>query len=88
MKEPIFGVVSEVLHNILGVDFSEIAPTAALVDDLGADSLDTIELVMAFEEALDMEIPDGDADRIRTVQDIVDYLKEHSPKFAKEQNRG
>jgi acyl carrier protein len=49
-----------------------------IVDDLGADSLDTVELVMAFEEAFDIEIPDEDAEKIRTVQDAVDYIGKHA----------
>ena len=49
-----------------------------LVDDLGADSLDTVELVMAFEEGFDIEIPDEDAEKIRTVQDAIDYISKHS----------
>jgi len=51
---------------------------ASFVDDLGADSLDTVELVMAFEEAFDIEIPDEDAEKIRTVQDAVDYIGKHA----------
>ena len=52
--------------------------TASFVDDLGADSLDTVELVMAFEEAFELEIPDEDAEKIRTVQDAVDYISKHA----------
>ena len=52
--------------------------TASFVDDLGADSLDTVELVMAFEEAFEIEIPDEDAEKIRTVQDAVSYIDQHA----------
>ena len=60
----------------LGVDASKVNSDSSFVDDLGADSLDTVELVMAFEEEFDLEIPDDDAQNIRTVSDIVDYLKD------------
>jgi acyl carrier protein len=55
-----------------------VTSSASFVDDLGADSLDTVELVMAFEEAFDIEIPDEDAEKIRTVQDAVDYIGKHA----------
>ena len=55
-----------------------MTPSASFVDDLGADSLDTVELVMAFEEAFDIEIPDEDAEKIRTVQDATSYIQQHS----------
>lgn len=66
--------VSDIIANQLGVDREMITPEAHVVDDLGADSLDIVELVMALEEAFDLEIPDDDAERIRTVQDIYQYL--------------
>jgi acyl carrier protein len=66
----------------LGVEASEVTPTASFVDDLGADSLDRVELVMAFEEAFDVEIPDEDAEKIRTVQDAIGYIETHA-KVAK-----
>jgi acyl carrier protein len=62
----------------LGVDEAEVTPNASFVDDLGADSLDTVELVMAFEEAFEIEIPDEDAEKIRTVKDAVDYINAHA----------
>jgi acyl carrier protein len=62
----------------LGVDEGEVTPSASFVDDLGADSLDTVELVMAFEEAFDIEIPDEDAEKIRTVSDAIDYIGKHA----------
>ena len=67
--------VKEIIVEQLGVDDAEVTPTASFVDDLGADSLDTVELVMAFEEAFDIEIPDEDAEKIRTVSDAVDYIE-------------
>jgi acyl carrier protein len=62
----------------LGVDEGEVTPTASFVDDLGADSLDTVELVMAFEEAFGIEIPDEDAEKIATVKDAIDYIEKHA----------
>ncbi len=60
----------------LGVSGDEIVPEASFIDDLGADSLDIVELVMAMEEAFDVEIPDDDAEKIQTIGDAVSYLKE------------
>lgn len=60
----------------LGVDASKVATDSSFIDDLGADSLDTVELVMAFEEEFDIEIPDDDAQKIKTVADVVEYLKD------------
>ncbi len=70
--------VKEIIVEQLGVDEGEVTPNASFVDDLGADSLDTVELVMAFEEAFDIEIPDEDAEKIRTVKDAVDYINSHA----------
>jgi len=70
--------VKEIIVEQLGVDEGEVTPTASFVDDLGADSLDTVELVMAFEEAYNLQIPDEDAEKIRTVRDAVDYIKKHA----------
>ena len=69
--------VRQIIVEQLGVDEGEVTPNASFVDDLGADSLDTVELVMAFEEAFDIEIPDEDAEKIRTVQDAIDYVGKH-----------
>ena len=63
--------LKQIIVEQLGVDEGEVTSNASFVDDLGADSLDTVELVMAFEEALEIEIPDEDAEKIRTVQDAV-----------------
>ena len=70
--------VKQIVVEQLGVDEAEITPNASFVDDLGADSLDTVELVMAFEEAFDIEIPDEDAEKIRTVKDAIDYITAHA----------
>jgi acyl carrier protein len=70
--------VKQIIVEQLGVDEAEVTANASFVDDLGADSLDTVELVMAFEEAFDIEIPDEDAEKIRTVQDAVSYIEQHA----------
>jgi acyl carrier protein len=70
--------VKQIIVEQLGVDEGEVTPTASFVDDLGADSLDTVELVMALEEAFGIEIPDEDAEKIATVQDAVNYIEKHS----------
>jgi acyl carrier protein len=67
--------VKEIIVEQLGVEEDEVSPEASFVDDLGADSLDTVELVMAFEEEFNIEIPDEDAEGITTVQDAIDYIK-------------
>ena len=64
----------------LGVDAKEVTPEASFVDDLGADSLDTVELVMAFEEAFNIEIPDEAAEKIQKVKDAVEYIEKNSSK--------
>jgi acyl carrier protein len=69
--------IKEIIMEQLGVEEDQITPEASFIDDLGADSLDTVELVMAFEEEFDIEIPDEDAEKMRTVQDIIDYLSKH-----------
>ncbi|GAC1436271.1 MAG: acyl carrier protein [Terriglobales bacterium] len=70
--------VKQIIGEQLGVDESEVTPSASFVDDLGADSLDQVELVMALEEAFSVEIPDEDAEKIRTVQDAIDYVEKHA----------
>ena len=70
--------VKQIIVEQLGVDEGEVTPNASFVDDLGADSLDTVELVMAFEEAFDIEIPDEDAEKIKTVKDAIDYVDKHA----------
>jgi acyl carrier protein len=70
--------VKQIISEQLGVEEAEVTPSASFVDDLGADSLDPVELVMALEEHFDIEIPDEDAEKIRTVQDAIDYIDKHS----------
>jgi acyl carrier protein len=76
----IFDKVKAIIVDQLGIDVKEveIKPESNFVNDLGADSLDTVELVMALEEAFDTEIPDEEAEKIKTVQDAVDYIKNKS----------
>ncbi|MEI6845604.1 MAG: acyl carrier protein [Candidatus Firestonebacteria bacterium RIFOXYC2_FULL_39_67] len=68
--------VKKIIVEQLGVEEAQVTPTASFVDDLGADSLDTVELVMAFEEEFGIEIPDTDAEKIKAVSNVVEYLKE------------
>jgi acyl carrier protein len=70
------GKVKEIIMNKLGVEASQITPTASFTNDLGADSLDTVELVMEFEKAFNIQIPDEDAEKISTVGDVINYLKD------------
>ena len=67
--------VKEIIVDQLGVDEKQVNSEASFIDDLGADSLDTVEVVMALEEEFDIEIPDEDAEKIATVQNAVDYIK-------------
>ena len=69
--------VKEIICEQLGVEESEVTPAAKFIEDLGADSLDTVELVMAFEEEFDLEIPDEDAEKIVTVGDAISYIKDN-----------
>ncbi|BCR04758.1 acyl carrier protein [Desulfuromonas versatilis] len=70
--------VKQIVAEQLGVDEEQVTNEASFMDDLGADSLDTVELVMALEEEFDIEISDEDAEKIQTVQDAVDYISENS----------
>ena len=70
--------VKEIIVNQLNVNEEQITPEASFIDDLGADSLDTVELIMAFEEEFGCEIPDEEAEKIQTVQDAVTYIDAHS----------
>jgi acyl carrier protein len=70
--------VKEIIVDQLGVDDKQVNAEASFIDDLGADSLDTVELVMALEEEFDVEIPDEDAEKITTVQNAIDYIKGHT----------
>jgi acyl carrier protein len=77
-KKEIVEKVKQIISEQLGVDEGEVTPSASFTDDLGADSLDQVELVMALEEAFDVEISDEDAEKIRTVQDAIDYIDKHA----------
>ena len=70
--------VKQIIVEQLGVDEAEVTPTASFVDDLGADSLDQVELVAAFEEAFGIEVPDEDAEKMTTVKDAVEYIDKHA----------
>lgn len=70
--------VREIIANELGVEMEKVTEDANFVEDLGADSLDTVELVMAFEEEFEIEIPDEDAEEMQTVSDAIDYLSAKS----------
>ena len=67
--------IKTIVANQLGVDEAQVTEDASFIDDLGADSLDTVELIMAFEEEFDVEIPDEDAQNIKTVKDVIDYIE-------------
>ena len=67
--------IKTIVAEQLGVDESQVTEDASFIDDLGADSLDTVELIMAFEEEFDVEIPDEDAQKIKTVKDVIDYIE-------------
>ncbi|PWU25055.1 MAG: acyl carrier protein [Candidatus Rokuibacteriota bacterium] len=77
MAKPVEERVKEIICEQLGVEEDEVTPNAKFIEDLGADSLDTVELVMAFEEEFDLEIPDEDAEKIVTVADAIGYIKEN-----------
>ena len=70
--------VKEIIINELGVDAEKVTPEASFVEDLGADSQDTVELVMAFEEEFGMEIPDEEAEKLRTVGDAISYISNNA----------
>ena len=70
--------VREIIVDQLGVDEQQVTADAAFIDDLGADSLDTVELVMALEEEFDVEIPDEEAEKISKVQDAIDYINNNT----------
>ncbi len=76
-QDEIFEKVKEIIVGQLGVTDTSVTMEASFIDDLGADSLDIVELIMALEEEFDTEIPDSDAEKIVTVGDVVDYIKDH-----------
>ncbi len=71
--------VKKIIVDQLGVDAAEVTPEASFIEDLGADSLDTVELVMALEEEFGIEIPDEQAEKIARVKDAIEYIRAHSP---------
>ncbi len=77
-KEQIFDKVKEIIVDQLGVEEDEVTPESSFIDDLGADSLDIVELIMALEEEFGLEIPDDEAEKISTVNDAVEYIRENS----------
>ena len=77
MADSIEEKVKQIIVEELGVDEAEVIPNARFIDDLGADSLDTVELVMRFEEEFGIEIPDEEAEKIQAVKDAVDYIEKH-----------
>ena len=78
MSNDIADRVKKIVVEHLGVDESKVADNASFIDDLGADSLDTVELVMAFEEEFGCEIPDDAAEKIVSVKDAIDFIQEHT----------
>ncbi|QQY07653.1 MAG: acyl carrier protein [Candidatus Xiphinematobacter sp.] len=68
--------VKDIIVEQLGVNLEQITPSASFIEDLGADSLDTVELVMAFEEEFSVDVPDEDAERLQTVGDVIQYIRE------------
>jgi acyl carrier protein len=72
--------VKDIIVEQLGVNPEQVTPTASFIEDLGADSLDTVELVMAFEEEFNVEVPDEDAEKLQTVGDVVKYIEEKTTK--------
>ncbi|HTS57171.1 MAG TPA: acyl carrier protein [Terriglobales bacterium] len=77
-KKELMEKVRQIISEQLGIDEAEITPSASFTEDLGADSLDQVELVMALEEAFDLEIADEDAEKILRVQDALDYVEKHA----------
>lgn len=77
MAELTYDRLKKIVAEQLGVEEAEVTPQASFVDDLNADSLDLVELIMSLEEEFGLEIPDEDAEKIRTVQEAVDYVDEH-----------
>lgn len=77
-EDALYQKVKDIIVNQLGVEEDDVTPEASFLDDLGADSLDIVELIMALEEEFDLEIPDEDAEKIATVGDAVNYIRERS----------
>ena len=79
-EKPVADRVKEIIVEQLGVNPDQVTPEAKFIEDLGADSLDTVELVMAFEEEFGAEIPDEDAEKLQTVGDVIKYIEERGEK--------
>lgn len=77
-KDQIFDKVKGIIVEQLGVEEDEVTPDASFIEDLGADSLDIVELIMALEEEFDLEVPDEDAEKLQTVNDVIEYIRENS----------
>ena len=78
MSEPVIKRVSKIVVQQLGIEESAISANSSFQNDLGADSLDTVELIMAFEEEFDINIPEEEAEKIVTIADAIDYIEKHS----------
>lgn len=78
MAEEVVAKVKQIIKEQLDVDEKDIKPESSFIDDLGADSLGLVELVLAFEEAFEIDIPDEDTEKIRTVQDAIDYINKNA----------
>jgi acyl carrier protein len=76
-KDAMFDKIKAIIVDQLGVEDEEVTPEASFIEDLGADSLDIVELIMALEEEFEIEVPDEDAEKLMTVGDAIDYIKEH-----------
>lgn len=74
----VFEKVREVISNVLGIESEDITMESSFIEDLGADSLDVVELIMDLQEEFDIEIPDEEAEKVQTVGDVVDYIKTHT----------
>ncbi|CCQ92367.1 acyl carrier protein [[Clostridium] ultunense Esp] len=77
MSDELFGKIQDIIADRLGVEKEKVTPEASFKDDLGADSLDLVELVMELEDEFDMEISDEDAEKIATVGDVLEYIRSH-----------
>ena len=78
MGEDVASKVKKIVSDHLGIEESKVTPESKFIDDLGADSLDTVELVMAFEEEFEIEIPDEEAEEIATIKNAIDYINSNS----------
>ena len=78
MSEDVKGKIKKIVADHLGIEEEKVTEEASFIDDLGADSLDTVELVMAFEEEFECEIPDDAAEKIQTVKDAIDFISSNS----------